>query len=90
MFWPSPSRSPPMNRLEKAAMRASSVMAMARAAATEEIRMSRLPTWLISWARTPRSSSHVHSCRIPSVTATAAWSGLRPVAKALGWGSGVT
>ena len=65
-------------------------MAMAMVAATEAIRMSRLPTWEISWARTPRSSSQVQICRIPWVTATAAWSGLRPVAKALGWASGVT
>ena len=63
---------------------------MAMVAATEEMRMSRLPTWEISWARTPRSSSQVQICRIPWVTATAAWSGLRPVAKALGWASGVT
>ena len=72
------------------AMRATKVMAMATAAATDPIRMSRLPTWLISWARTPRSSSQERASRMPAVTATAAWSGLRPVAKALGWRSGVT
>ena len=72
------------------AMRATKVMARATAAATDPIRMSRLPTWLISWARTPRSSSQERASRMPAVTATAAWSGLRPVANALGWRSGVT
>jgi len=89
MFWPWsrpwPNSSPP-----HAAMRASSVMAMAIVAATDAIRMSRLRTWLISWASTPRSSSHVQICRIPAVTATAAWCGLRPVAKALGCWAGDT
>ncbi len=28
-------------------------------------------------------------CMIPVVTATAAWRGLRPVAKALGWAEGI-
>ncbi len=60
------------------------------AAATEPMRMSRLPTWLISWARTPRSSFQSRMRRMPWVTATAAWSGLRPVAKALGCSDGVT
>ena len=39
---------------------------------------------------TPRTSSQVQTARSPSVTATAACSGLRPVAKALGCISGDT
>ena len=72
------------------AMRAAKVMAMAMAAATEPMRMSRLPTWDSSWASTPLSSSSLSICMMPWVQATAAWSGLRPVAKALGCRSGVT
>lgn len=67
-----------------------SVMPMAMAAATDPMRMSRLPMWLISWASTPRSSFQSRMRRMPCVTATAAWSGLRPVANAFGCGSGVT
>ena len=65
-------------------------MPMATAAATELMRMSRLRTWLISWARTPWSSSHVKTSRMPWLTHTAAWFGPRPVANALGCGSGET
>ena len=60
------------------------------AAATEPMRMSRLRTWASSWARTPRSSSQSQICKMPWVTATAACSGLRPVANALGCRSGLT
>jgi len=74
----------------KRAKLASSVMPMATAAATEEMRMSRLRTWLISWARTPCSSSQVRISRIPWLTHTAACCGLRPVANAFGCGSGDT
>ncbi len=49
-----------------------------------EIRMSRCFTWASSWAITPRSSRSLSICRMPEVAATAAFSGLRPVAKALG------
>src|SRR5690606_22469891 len=56
----------------------------ARAPATEEIRMSRLWTWLSSWPMTPRSSRSSSRRRMPSVQHTAALRGLRPVAKALG------
>ncbi len=52
--------------------------------------MSRLRTWLNSWASTPWISSPAQVCSSPSVTHTAALSGLRPVAKALGWGWGET
>ena len=86
---PPPSRSSP-NIEPQRAMRAMNVMPMAIAAATEPMRMSRFFTWLISWASTPFSSSHVRTLRMPWVTATAAWFGLRPVAKALGWASGLT
>ena len=65
-------------------------MPMATEAATDVMRMSRLPTWLISWASTPRSSSQSSTWRMPWVTATAACSGLRPVANALGCISGLT
>ena len=64
-------------------------MAPARVAAMVEIRMSRLSTWPSSWARTPLSSAGVKRRRMPSVAATAACWGLRPVAKALGDSSGM-
>ena len=86
---PSSSRLPPKMAAKRAKV-AMAVMPMATAAATDPMRMSRLPTWLISWASTPRSSFQSRMRRMPWVTATAAWSGLRPVAKALGCSSGVT
>ena len=46
--------------------------------------VSRFFTWASSCAITPSSSSRVSNCNAPSVTATAALRGLRPVAKALG------
>ena len=49
-----------------------------------EIRMSRCFTWASSWAITPRNSRAESTCKIPVVAATAAFSGLRPVANALG------
>ena len=60
------------------------VIALATAAATEAVRMSRLYTCMSSWPSTPRSSRSSSSCRMPSVAQTAALRGLRPVAKALG------
>jgi hypothetical protein len=80
MFPPPSSSLPP----KKNANRARNVMLMPIAAATDETRMSRLATWESSWARTPRSSRSSRIWRIPWVTATAACSGLRPVAKAFG------
>ena len=71
------------------AMLAMNEMPVATAAATEPIRMSRLRTCMISWARTPLISSQLQMAMRPSVTATAACSGLRPVAKAFGCGSGL-
>jgi hypothetical protein len=77
---PLRSSPPPKN----SAKRARNVMLIPMPAATEEIRMSRLATREISWARTPRSSRSSKSCRMPRVTETAACSGFRPVANALG------
>ncbi len=85
---PSSSSRPPPNMAPHMAMLATKEMPVATAAATEPIRMSRLRTWDSSWASTPRISSQVQMARSPSVTATAAWWGLRPVAKAFGCGSG--
>jgi hypothetical protein len=59
-------------------------IAPARVAATDITRMSRFPTWETSCASTPRSSSSDSVRRMPSVTATTACRGLRPVAKAFG------
>ena len=72
------------------AMRANIASAPAMVAATDEIRMSRWSTWFSSWARTPLSSSRSITRSKPSVTATAAWLGERPVAKAFGCTSGIT
>ena len=89
---PPPSRSlrPPPNIAPHIAMRAAKVMPIAMAAATELVRMSRLRTWEISCASTPEISSQVRYCMSPSLTHTAACSGLRPVANAFGWGFGAT
>ncbi len=64
-------------------------MAPAMVAAMVEMRMSRFRTWPISWASTPFNSVGVSRRMMPSVAATAACSGLRPVAKALGESSGM-
>ena len=61
----SSSPPPPPNMAPHMAMRATKVMPMATAAATEPMRMSRLPTWLSSWASTPRSSSQSRTLRMP-------------------------
>ena len=66
------------------AMLATKVMPSATVAATELIRMSRFRTCESSWASTPRSSSSSSTWRMPWVTQTAAWLGLRPVANAFG------
>jgi len=54
--------------------------------ATVMKRVSWFLIWPISWAITPCSSSRLSRWRSPVVTATAALSGLSPVAKALGAG----
>ena len=66
------------------------MIAAASVAATELIRMSRCFTCASSCAITPSSSSSLRICRMPSVAATAACCGLRPVAKALGDACGMT
>ena len=66
------------------AMCARYVMAPASVAAIVEISTSRLVTCDSSCASTPSSSSSSRTRMMPSVTATAACCGLRPVAKALG------
>ncbi|MNN92065.1 hypothetical protein D3C81_2102790 [compost metagenome] len=53
------------------------------------VRVSRFFTWASSCAITPRTSSRVSMSSRPRVAATAAFSGLRPVAKALGWSLGM-
>ena len=84
------SERPPPKIMANWAMLATNVMPMATAAATDPMRMSRLRTWESSWASTPRISSQSRICSRPWVTQTAALSGLRPVANALGCGLGDT
>ena len=81
-----PSRRPPNQRPTKPIIE----IALAIVATTEEVRMSRFLTCASSWPSTPRSSRSVSSARMPVVTATAAWRGERPVAKALGCGESMT
>ena len=88
-----PSRSslrPPPKIAANCIMRAVIMMAAATVAATELIRMSRCFTCASSCAMTPSSSGSVSSRMIPSVAATAAWLGFRPVANAFGELSGIT
>ena len=81
-----PSGPMPLSRLrpKRKPNCASIEMAPATVAATVMVRMSRLRICASSWAITPSSSSRVRSWRMPVVAATAAFSGLRPVAKAFG------
>ena len=83
-----PSTPAPLSRLrpppKKKPNCASIEMAPATVAATVIVRMSRFLMWASSCAITPSSSSRSRSCRMPVVAATAAFSGLRPVAKAFG------
>ena len=79
----------PLAQGDDIAIRASIVMAAPSVAAIELIRMSRCSTCPSSCAITPSSSRSSITCNSPSVTATAACDGLRPVANALGEGSGV-
>ena len=82
----TPSSSSPPNIDDQRAMLPRKEMAPPMVAAMVPMSMSRLVTWLISWARTPRSWRSSMMSRMPVVTATAAWLGLRPVANALGSG----
>ena len=52
--------------------------------------MSWFLMWLISWLATPSSSSRFMMASSPVVNVMAAFSGLTPVAKALGEGSSIT
>ena len=70
-------------------VRAANMIAAAIVAATELMRMSRCFTCASSCAMTPSSSWSLRICRIPSVAATAACEGFRPVANAFGDGSGM-
>ena len=81
---PSSSRAP-----KKPAKRDRNMMAWASTAAKLPMRMSRFFTWPSSWARTASSSGRLRMRMMPSVTATTACSGLRPVAKAFGVSSGM-
>ena len=60
-------------------------IAPARLAVTVMISVSRLRIWASSCAITPATSSSGIVASSPAVTATAARSGERPVAKAFGW-----
>ncbi len=78
---PPRSRLPPKNNAKFASM----PIAPAMVAVTVMVRLSRFFTCASSWAITPATSSRVSTDRRPVVAATAAFSGLRPVAKAFGW-----
>ena len=78
------SPRPPPKMAANCSTCAAEVMSPATAAATDEVRMSLLYTCMSSWPSTARSSRSSSICRIPSVQHTAALSGLRPVANALG------
>ena len=84
------SSSPPPNIPDHSAMLAMKEMAVAMAAATEPMRMSRCLTCMSSWAITPSSSSLGIWRSRPTVAQTTACLGLRPVAKALGCSLGDT
>ena len=83
---PSESRPPPIMPPKLASM----PMAPESVAATVMISVSRWRTWLSSCAITPAISSRLRWRSRPVVAATAAFSGLRPVAKALGCSSSIT
>jgi hypothetical protein len=74
----------PPNIAANCAMRATMRITPASVAAMALISVSRLRTWESSCASTARSSARESMRMMPSVTATAAWDGLRPVANAFG------
>ena len=86
----SPSRRKPPNIAPHWIAWPSEEMRPAIAAAMVAMRMSRFFTCESSCAMTPSSCRGVRICMIPLVTATAAWPGLRPVAKAFGVIDGMT
>ena len=61
-------------------------IAPAIVATIELVSVSRFFTCAISWPITARSSCSLSNLMMPVVTATTPFSGLRPVAKALGVG----
>ena len=78
------------NRNESCRMFAIAEIAPAIVAATEETRMSRFRMCASSCASTPETCSCGRLASKPSVIASAACCGVRPVAKALGCSPGVT
>ena len=68
----------------------SDAMSPATEAAMVAMSMSRFRTCESSWARTPSSWRRSRMRRMPSVTATAACAGFRPVANAFGVADGMT
>ncbi|MCR6659896.1 MAG: hypothetical protein NVV72_11285 [Asticcacaulis sp.] len=76
-------RLPPRKKAKLPSME----MAPAMVAVIVMISVSWFFTWASSWAITPATSSCVRRRSRPVVAATAACCGLRPVAKAFGWGS---
>ncbi len=76
----SRSRLPPKKKPNCASIE----MAPATVAATVIVSVSRFFTCASSWAITPSSSCRSRTLRMPVVAATAAFSGLRPVANAFG------
>jgi hypothetical protein len=80
---------PPRRLPNHSAMCAINVIAAAIVAAIDEMRMSLCWTWASSCAIRPANSSGERNLRIPSVAATVAWVGLRPVANALGVSDGM-
>ena len=87
-FGRSSSSRPPPNRAAKYAICAMAEIAVAMAAATEPMRMSRLRTCMSSCAITPSISSAGIDFNKPCVAHTTAVRGPRPVAKAFGCSDG--
>ena len=86
----APSSSSPPVIPDHSAMLATNEIAVAMAAATDPMRMSRCRTCISSWAITASISSGGKDASSPLDAHTTACRGPRPVAKALGWGSGQT
>ena len=89
MGFRSPSR-PPAKMAPHRATVASMPTAPAMVAAMVPVSMWRCWMWANSWAMTPSSSRGGRARRIPAVTQTTAFLGLRPVAKAFGCSDGAT
>ncbi len=76
----------PPKSMPNCSMLATIEIAPAMAAATVMVSVSRFLMCVSSWAMTPATSSRSSMSRRPVEAQTAAWDGLRPVAKALGCG----